>query len=124
MRRLRSPSRPLAGWGAFFLLRASESPPTRLATLATLPANGREGRSFIAPPFAMVRIRAHEHPAAFVVGDDLIEIGVGGAAQRAGLLGAARLERMILEIERHHASMGRDRVDTLLAAGAEQLQRR
>ena len=31
---------------------------------------------------------------------------------------------MILEIERHHLGVGRDRVDALLAAGAEQLQRR
>ena len=49
------PSRPLAGRvdrmseanaggvGGLFLLRASKSPPTRLAALATLPANGREG---------------------------------------------------------------------------------
>ena len=50
------PSRPLAGRvdrmseanaggvGGLFLLRASKSPPTRLASLATLPANGREGK--------------------------------------------------------------------------------
>ena len=31
------------GVGGLFLLRASKSPPTRLASLATLPANGREG---------------------------------------------------------------------------------
>ena len=50
------PSRPLAGRvdrmseanaggvGGLFLLQASKSPPTRLASLATLPANGREGK--------------------------------------------------------------------------------
>ena len=32
------------GVGGLFLLRASQSPPTRLASLATLPANGREGK--------------------------------------------------------------------------------
>ena len=32
------------GVGGLFLLRASKSPPTRLASLATLPANGREGK--------------------------------------------------------------------------------
>ena len=34
------------------------------------------------------------------------------------------LERMILEVERDDSRVGRDRVDPLLAAGAEQLQRR
>ena len=50
------PSRPLAGRvdrmseanaggvGGLILLRASKGPPTRLASLATLPANGREGK--------------------------------------------------------------------------------
>ena len=32
------------GVGGLFLLQASKSPPTRLASLATLPANGREGK--------------------------------------------------------------------------------
>ena len=32
------------GVGGLFLLRASKSPPTRLASLATLPATGREGK--------------------------------------------------------------------------------
>src|SRR5438045_5230438 len=32
------------GVGGLILLRASQSPPTRLASLATLPANGREGK--------------------------------------------------------------------------------
>src|SRR5438045_9661266 len=34
------------GVGGLILLRASKSPPTRLASLATLPANGREGKGF------------------------------------------------------------------------------
>jgi len=34
------------GVGGLFLLQASKSPPTRLASLATLPANGREGKGF------------------------------------------------------------------------------
>src|SRR5947207_15370369 len=50
------PSRPLAGRvdrmseanavgvGGLFLLQASKSPPTRLASLATLPATAREGK--------------------------------------------------------------------------------
>src|SRR5437764_15414070 len=34
------------GVGGLILLRASKSPPTRLASLATLPANRREGKGF------------------------------------------------------------------------------
>ena len=34
------------GVGGLFLLRPSKSSRTRLASLATLPANGREGKGF------------------------------------------------------------------------------
>jgi len=44
------------GVGGLFLLRASKSPPTRLASLATLPANGREGKGQ----------RAHQQMCAFL----------------------------------------------------------
>ena len=72
----------------------------------------------------MVGVGAHEHAAALVVGDDLVEKAVGRPTQRAGAGRPARLERVILEVERHHLGVGRDRVDALFAPGAEQLQRR
>src|ERR1700759_1367663 len=73
---------------------------------------------------AEIRIRANEHPPALVVGDDLVEVRVIGAAQRAGRVMTVAVERMVLEIERHHRRVGRDRVDALFTAGAKQLQLR
>src|SRR5262245_36696327 len=73
---------------------------------------------------AIVGIRAHEHAAAAVVDDHLVEEAVGRPAQRAAPVVAVALERMILEIERDDAGMGRQRIDALLAARGEQLQRR
>ena len=63
-------------------------------------------------------------PPALVVGHDLVEIGVGRAAELAGRVELGALEGVILEIERDDARIGRDRVDALLAPGAEELQRR
>src|ERR1700693_3047177 len=76
------------------------------------------------PGLAMIGIGTDEHPPALVVGDDLIEVGIVCSAQCAGRVEAIAGERMILEIERHHRRMGRYSIDTLLAPGAEQLQRR
>src|SRR3954471_11916604 len=73
---------------------------------------------------AIIGVGTDEHPAALVVGDDLVEVGIAGAAQRAGRVEPVARERMILEIERDYVGMRRDRVDALLAAGTEQLQRR
>src|SRR3954463_2591270 len=73
---------------------------------------------------AIVSVRADEHAPALVVGDDLVEIGIAGAAPRAWRVKAVARERVILEIERHHVGVRRDRVDPLFASGAEQLQRR
>src|ERR1700756_50379 len=73
---------------------------------------------------AVIGVGTDEHPAAPVVGDDFVEVGISRAAQRAGRIEAVARERMILEVERHHRRMRRYRVDALLAAGAEQLQRR
>src|SRR6185312_13747909 len=73
---------------------------------------------------AIIGIGTDEHPSAFVVGDDLVEIGIAGATQRARRIEPIARERMVLEIERHHVGVRRDRVDTLFTAGAEQLQRR
>src|SRR4030088_2325434 len=73
---------------------------------------------------AIISVGTDEHPAALIVGDDLVEIGITGAAQRAGRVETVARERVILEIERYHVGVRRDRVDALLAAGAEQLQRR
>src|SRR5262245_44159021 len=73
---------------------------------------------------AIVGVRTNEHPRALVVGHDLVEVGIVSAAERTRGIEAIRLERMILEIQRHHPGIRRDRIDALLAAGAEQLQRR
>src|SRR5580700_10015411 len=73
---------------------------------------------------AVIRVGADEHPAALVVGDDLVEVGIIRPAQRAGRVEAVARERMILEVERLDLRERRDRIDALLAAGAEQLQRR
>src|SRR6266702_6335184 len=74
--------------------------------------------------FAEVRIRADEHAPALVVDHDLIEVGIFRRAQRARRVEAVGLEGMVLEIERYDLSVRRDRIDALLAAGTEQLQRR
>src|SRR5262245_56891999 len=73
---------------------------------------------------AIVRVGTDIHPAAPVIGYDLVEIGIFGAAQRAGRTEAITLERMILEVERGDRRVRRNRIDTLFAAGSEQLQRR
>src|ERR1700704_4656260 len=73
---------------------------------------------------AVIGVGADEHPATLVAGDDFIEVGIFGTAQRAWRVEAVARERMILEVERNHRRMGRDRIDALLTAGAEQLQRR
>src|SRR4051794_438858 len=72
---------------------------------------------------AIVGVGTDEHPPALVVSDDLVEIGIAGAAQRAGRIEPVARERVILEIERYHVSVRRDRIDALFAASAEQLQR-
>src|SRR4051795_7553397 len=72
---------------------------------------------------AIIGVGTDEHPAALVVSDDHVEIGIAGAAQRAGRVEPVARERVILEIERYHISVRRDRVDALFAASAEQLQR-
>src|SRR5262245_25641320 len=65
---------------------------------------------------AIISVGADKHAAAGIVRDDLVEIGVLGAAQRARRIEAIARKRMILEVERHHLGVGRDRVDALLAA--------
>src|SRR6516165_3827737 len=57
---------------------------------------------------AIIGVRADEHAAALVVGDDLVEIRVLGAAQRARRVETIGLERVIFEIERHHLRVRRD----------------
>src|SRR5258708_29354533 len=73
---------------------------------------------------AEIGVGADEHPAAFVVGDDFIEVGILRPAQRAGRVEEITRERMILEVERHHRSMRRYRKDSLFAPVTEQLHRR
>ena len=55
----------------------------------------------------MVGIGADEHAPACVVGDDLVEVSSGGAAQGTGPLEARALEGVILEVEADHARVGR-----------------
>src|SRR5882724_6559806 len=76
------------------------------------------------PGLAVVGVGADEHPPALVVGDDFVEVGLIGAAQRARRVEAVAREWMILEVERRHRCIGWNRIDALLAPGAEQLQRR
>src|SRR5438128_2288812 len=73
---------------------------------------------------AIIGVGADEHAPALVVGHDLIEIGIFRGAQRARRVEAIGFEGMVLEVERHDLGIGRDRIDALLATGAEQLQRR
>src|ERR1700686_5608203 len=73
---------------------------------------------------AIIGVRADEHPAALVVRDDLVEIGLLGAAQRTGRVEPVTREWVVLEIERDHRGVWWNRIDALLAPGAEQLQRR
>src|SRR3954452_5629693 len=68
---------------------------------------------------AIMGVGADEHAPALVVGDDLVEIGIFRGAQRARRVEAIGLEGVILEVERHNLGIGRDRIDALLAAGAE-----
>src|SRR4051794_12147621 len=68
---------------------------------------------------AMIGIGADEQPPTMVVGDDLIEVGISGAAQPAGVWRVDGAERMVLEVERLHARPRRNGVEALLAAGAE-----
>src|ERR1035438_9184900 len=75
-------------------------------------------------PLAIVSVGTDEHPAALIVGDDLVEIGIFRTAQRAWRVEAVSRERMVLEVERHYGGVRRDCIDALFAAGAEQLQRR
>src|SRR5215475_5778463 len=76
------------------------------------------------PRLAIISVGADEHPAAGIVGHDLVEIGVLGAAQRTGRIEAVAREWMVLEIERHHLRVRRNGINALFAARPEQLQRR
>src|ERR1700675_3714103 len=76
------------------------------------------------PGLAIIGVGTDEHPPALVVGDDFVEIGIIRPAQRTGRVESVACEGVILEVERLHRGMGRNRIDALLAASAEQLQRR
>src|SRR6185312_17271156 len=69
---------------------------------------------------AIVGVGADEHPTAPIVGDDLVQIGILGAAQGAGRLKAIGAEWVILEIERHHRRVRRHGVDAFFASCPEQ----
>ena len=49
---------------------------------------------------AIISVRADEHAAALVVGDDLVEIGIFRRAQRAGRVEAVGLERVEIDVGR------------------------
>lgn len=63
------------------------------------------------------------HAPALVVGDDLVQKTVGGAAQRTAGIPALHLERMVLKPQALHRRVGRYGVDALFAARTKQLQR-
>ena len=101
------------------------------APAARPPHKGEVGVLAISPrmPFvpallAKIGVGADEHLAAAVVEDHLVEIDLLCTAQRAGLVEGLDLEGMILEVEADDLGEGRDGVDALLAAGAEELQGR
>src|ERR1700732_2002841 len=73
---------------------------------------------------AVIGIGTDEPPAARVVGNDFIEVGIIGAAQRTRRVEPVARERMILKVERYHRRIRRNRVDALLAPGAEHLESR
>ncbi|VEB42152.1 Uncharacterised protein [Chromobacterium violaceum] len=75
-------------------------------------------------PLAVVGVRADKHPAAGVVGDDFVQIAVMRTANRAALLPALDFERVVVEGQAFHLGVGRNRVQPLFAAGAEQQQGR
>src|ERR1700753_3931558 len=72
--------------------------------------------------FAVIGIGTDEHSTTRIVSDDFIEIGILRTAQRARRIEAVSGERVVLEIKRFHPGMRRDRINALLAPGAEQLQ--
>src|ERR1700687_6289316 len=73
---------------------------------------------------AVIGVGADEHPAALVVGNDFIEVRIFRPAQRAWRVEAVAREWMIFKIERHHRRIRRNRIDPLLAGGAEQMESR
>src|SRR5258707_3877817 len=75
------------------------------------------------PLLAIIGVGAYEHPAARIVGHDFVEERFRRAAEFAMRVELGALERMVLEIERDHSGVGRDRVDAFLASRTEQLQR-
>ena len=79
--------------------------------------------AMFAAVFAMVRVRADEHPPALVVEHHFVEIDPVCAAECAILLECLDLERVVLEIQADHFGMRRNRVDPFFTSGAEQLQR-
>src|SRR5262245_9631531 len=82
----------------------------------------RNGRLIIAALLAIVGVRTNKDTSAAVVGDHFIEEAVRSPAEGAGAVGAVALEWMILEIERDHLRVRRDRIDALFSPGTEQLQ--
>src|SRR5215475_12952418 len=101
-----SPSATRSGWSLAFCVSAMRPFLVRSCAFAATMTGRLTG-------LAIVGVRADEHAAAGIVGHDLVEIGVLGAAECAGRIEAVARERMILEVERHHLGVGRDRIDAL-----------
>src|SRR5258708_38666208 len=72
----------------------------------------------------MVGVGADEAARAAIVDHDLVEEALAAAATLAALGPALDGEGMVLEIETLHRRVRRQSIDALLAAGAEQHQRR
>src|SRR6185437_7313878 len=76
------------------------------------------------PRVAMVGVRTDEAAGTAVIDHDLVEEAFAGSAALTALRPALDREGMVFEIEAFDGSMRRQRVDALLAAGAEEQQRR
>src|SRR5689334_22252190 len=84
---------------------------------------GSFGRRELNLPIAAVAAVGADEPAiAVIVDDDLVEIRIGRAATTARAGAPARAEGMVLESNAGYGGIGRDRIDPLLAAGAEEFQ--
>ena len=71
----------------------------------------------------MIGVGADEHPPALVVENHFVEIDILRTAKGAGFIETLDIEGIVLEIQADDVGIGRNRIDALLAAGAEELQR-
>src|SRR3546814_10913995 len=71
---------------------------------------------------AVLGVRTHIAAGALVVENDLVQVALARSAQFAAMFPLLDAEWMIGKVQALDARIGRHRIDTLLAAGAEQHQ--